>query len=151
MGHEEDLQRVQTILQYTFRDQSLLIEALQAPGSNVSTVGGRPIPDGNRRLGLLGNTVIQTMLLDEWYPTFTACSFGSRILSKGADKDSLAEVARQTGIGTCINTNPSQYDEPISPAVLKTTVAALVGAVWIDSGRVTHLVQRVMLNMRLGQ
>lgn len=58
---------VEAIIGYQFNDPSLLTEALQASGSPVRSAGTRAIPDGNKRLALLGDTVLKLALLDHWY------------------------------------------------------------------------------------
>lgn len=58
---------VQDIIAYQFNDLSLLTEALQAPGSPIRYAGTRAIPDGNKRLALLGDTVLELALLEHWY------------------------------------------------------------------------------------
>ena len=58
---------VQGIIVYQFNDLSLLTEALQAPGSLVMYAGARVLPDGHKRLALLGDTVLKLALLDHWY------------------------------------------------------------------------------------
>ena len=69
MAHQTDILRVQTIISYQFRNASFILEALQAPGSSINFIAGRSVPDGNRRLALLGDSVIKTALLDAWYPS----------------------------------------------------------------------------------
>lgn len=58
---------VQAIIVHEFNDPSLLTESLQAAGSQITFAGTRAIPDGNKRLALLGDTVLKLALLDHWY------------------------------------------------------------------------------------
>ena len=58
---------VQTILGHQFKDRSLLLEALHTAGAVFRFAGGRVDPDGNKRLALLGDTVLKLALLDLWY------------------------------------------------------------------------------------
>ena len=59
----------QAVINYVFNDPFILWEALNAAGSNVSSAGNRTFFDGNKRLALLGDTVLKTALVDDWYPS----------------------------------------------------------------------------------
>ena len=61
------LQAVQDIIGYRFGDQLILWEAMQAAGSNVRSTGNRQFPDGNKRLAVIGDTVLQLVLAERWY------------------------------------------------------------------------------------
>ena len=61
------ISKAEHILQYHFRDRLILWEALQATGNNRTYVGTRRFTDGNKRLALLGDTVMKTALLEDWY------------------------------------------------------------------------------------
>ena len=58
---------VEGIIGYGFSDPLILWEALQAAGSTVSSAGTRRFPDGNKRLAMLGDTVLKLVLVAEWY------------------------------------------------------------------------------------
>ena len=58
---------VQSIIGYGFNDRLILWEALQAAGSGVSSAGTRRFPDGNKRLAIVGDTVLKLVLVSEWY------------------------------------------------------------------------------------
>lgn len=55
---------------YTFKDRTLLWEALQAAGSGVTKAGSRVIDrhDGNKRLAVVGDMVPGAVLSAQWYP-----------------------------------------------------------------------------------
>ncbi|KAM3067050.1 hypothetical protein ACMFMG_011829 [Clarireedia jacksonii] len=53
---------VELILQYRFSNHNLLDEALLAAGASVSSD-----PQGNKRLALLGDSVLQEAVLEPWY------------------------------------------------------------------------------------
>lgn len=59
--------QVEVIIAYTFTDPLILWEALQAAGSTVRSAGTRRFPDGNKRLAVLGDTVLKLVLVGEWY------------------------------------------------------------------------------------
>lgn len=60
------VQSVQNIIGYTFNDSDLVREAISAAGSIVAA-GTRRFPNGNKRLAILGDTVLQLALAEEWY------------------------------------------------------------------------------------
>lgn len=60
----------------------------------------------------------------------------------------LADITRQTGLDVCIAVNKSQQSGTPSPTLLKSTAAAIVGAVWLDSDRNMATVQRVVRHLR---
>jgi hypothetical protein len=58
---------IERTLNYSFRDPNLLFEALQAAGNRISKVGVRNVPDGNKRLAMLGDAVLTVAILSDWY------------------------------------------------------------------------------------
>lgn len=66
-------------LGYNFKNALYIWEALQAPGSIVRSaevqgagtvrhsVAFKRFPDGNRRLAVLGDTVLKMALVEDWY------------------------------------------------------------------------------------
>ena len=73
------VRKLQSKIGYTFKNPQYLWEAVQAPGSvlhpdEVPSSGtdrhsaGLPkFPDGNKRLALLGDTILKLALLEDWY------------------------------------------------------------------------------------
>lgn len=64
---DEHVLMVELIIDYTFTDPFKLWEALQAPGSPVPSIGGRPIPEGNKRLAMIGDSVLKLAMVSHWY------------------------------------------------------------------------------------
>lgn len=60
---------VQDIIGYNFTDPFILWEALQAAGSGNTFAGNRRFPEGNKRLAVLGDTILQLVLVRDWYET----------------------------------------------------------------------------------
>lgn len=60
---------VQDIIGYNFADPLILWEALQAAGSGNTFAGNRRFPEGNKRLAVLGDTILQLVLVRDWYDT----------------------------------------------------------------------------------
>lgn len=73
------VRKVQSRIGYDFKNAHYVWEALQAPGSIVRSgevegagterhsVGFQRFPDGNRRLAVLGDTVLKLALVEDWY------------------------------------------------------------------------------------
>ena len=72
-------------------------------------------------------------------------------LSRAGSKDHRLTVAKRWGIEMCIRFGPRQSSELPSPAVLSRTISAIVGALWLDSGKdinvVTQVIERLGLVM----
>lgn len=62
-----NLEAVQDIIGYQFNERLILWEAMQAAGSMVRSAGGREFVDGNKRLAVIGDTVLQLVLAERWY------------------------------------------------------------------------------------
>lgn len=58
---------VETILHYQFSNRDLLSEALLAAGASVSNKDVQGDAKGNKRLALLGDSVLQEAVLEPWY------------------------------------------------------------------------------------
>lgn len=58
MAQQSDTQRAQEILNYSFLNQDLIQEALQAPGLGM-VVNGIILTHGNKNLALLGQSVLE--------------------------------------------------------------------------------------------
>ena len=74
------IRQVQTRIRYDFKEARYIWAALQAPGSVVRSgellqdagvshhsVGFQRVPDGNRRLAVLGDAVLKLSLVEDWY------------------------------------------------------------------------------------
>ena len=61
------IQGAQGILDYSFIDANLLWEALQEAGSSVLSIGGKRLLNGNKRLAVLGDIVLDLALAEDWY------------------------------------------------------------------------------------
>ena len=61
------VQGAENAIRYQSSDTDLIWEALQAAGSGVLSIGGRPLMDGNKRLALLGDASLKLALVEDWY------------------------------------------------------------------------------------
>ncbi|KAK4692495.1 hypothetical protein P7C71_g4727, partial [Lecanoromycetidae sp. Uapishka_2] len=136
----------EAIIGHTFANQLLLWEALQAAGSPVHMVGTRRLDNGNKRLAVLGDTVLQLALVEDWYEGNTPRGHYDSIRQQVASNVNLSSVCRQSGLDACINRSPSQMGH-VSPITTCATVEAVLGAVYLDSDM--NSVKRVMITLGL--
>lgn len=62
----------ESIIDYHFASPELLEEALQAAGASVSEKSVSGDREGNKRLALVGDTLLRLVILDNWYPGGTS-------------------------------------------------------------------------------
>ena len=58
---------LEAVIKYHFTTPLLAWEALQAPGANAGPLALRIGIGGNKRLAILGDTILQLVLVEEWY------------------------------------------------------------------------------------
>ncbi|KAJ5775846.1 uncharacterized protein N7511_000857 [Penicillium nucicola] len=133
------MEELQDRLGYHFNTTELLEEA-------VHPAGTRPL-QGSKRLALLGDSVLSTSLLDEWYNSEDTigtlrCESGNDMLQSNACNKNLSCKGEASEIDDFINGHPAQKGH-ITRGTRATTVEAILGAVWIDSGMSMHAVDCV--------
>ncbi|KAI4266327.1 MAG: hypothetical protein L6R38_008818 [Xanthoria sp. 2 TBL-2021] len=120
----------QSIIGYAFRDRFLLWEALQSAGSPVLLAGGRNIPNGNKRLAVLGDTVLQLVLVEQWYAGGQARVAFDQLRQRVGSNDKLNSIGIQAGLNAFVNRAGGMT--VISPITMAATVEAILGAVYLD-------------------
>jgi hypothetical protein len=75
----------QEILGYQFNDHHLCCEALQTAGNGITVSGTRRIPNGSKRLAILGDFVLGLLLSQEWYRGGTPEGWPTQALKLGKD------------------------------------------------------------------
>ncbi|KAJ5063706.1 ribonuclease III domain-containing protein [Bipolaris maydis] len=124
---------VETILQYHFSNSELLDEALLAAGAAASSKDIEGDVQGNKRLALLGDSVLQEVVLEPWY--------NSEESTGGNTK--LSQIAHRSGISSYITKNPSQEGQ-VPQETAASTIEALVGAIYLDSGKDISMVKKAL-------
>lgn len=141
------VQGVQDIIGYTFADPYLVREAISAAGSIVSA-GTRRFPNGNKRLAILGDTVLQLALAEDWYagtePRGKMNHFSiilgydskfsatyDRIRQRIASNNNLYSVGLANNLDAFVNLAGGGHT--VSPVTMAATVEAIIGAVYLDS------------------
>lgn len=158
------LEGVEAIIEYKFKDSLLLWEAIQGNGSAVKSIGAKPIPEGNMRLAVLGDSILRVALVEDWYQRAEARSERSCILTyksfanlrqgdlerpfqQTASNANLDRVGRAIGLQAFIYAGSGGRRET-SVEVMSSTVEAILGAVYLDSS--VQGVKAVMRTMGLG-
>ncbi|KAL4912610.1 hypothetical protein BDW62DRAFT_214870 [Aspergillus aurantiobrunneus] len=143
MDRDEDLEEVQRILNYRFRDITLLSGALTAAGADLDNY------EGNRSLAPIGVDVI-CLCLDfdarqkNGKPSKSPGPITCRIFLSGRPGKTavlkqqlccykhLASVAQRTSLDKCIRYNPRSGKG--IPTVVGKSLAAIIAAAYLDSG-----------------
>ena len=63
------IEGTEAIIQYKFTNSTLLWEALQCSGNRELLIAGRQLIEGNKRLAILGDAVLELILAERWYHT----------------------------------------------------------------------------------
>ena len=58
---------LQAALQRNFANADIAWETLNLAGSGITYAGMRSFPDGNKRLAVLGDRVLELVISQEWY------------------------------------------------------------------------------------
>ncbi|KFZ25519.1 hypothetical protein V502_00002, partial [Pseudogymnoascus sp. VKM F-4520 (FW-2644)] len=91
---------VERIIKYHFTNPQLLAEAFEAAGVSELHKGG------NKRLALVGDTLIRLAILDRWFPS--GAKEGSNLVSNLASNNALRDIVKQDGLVKFVVKNPCQ-------------------------------------------
>ncbi|CAD6584555.1 MAG: hypothetical protein ASARMPRED_001799 [Alectoria sarmentosa] len=155
--------KLQRKIGYNFKNAQYLWEAVQAPGSIVRSGevegagterhsrGFQRFPDGNRRLAVLGDTVLKLALVEDWFKGEGSRERLSRVVSDVGSNANLDMIGRINGLDALINKNPSDKDALVGSVTMASTIEAIIGAVYLDSDMkaVTGVMQNLGLMPRL--
>lgn len=143
---EEDLTRFEAVLDYEFRDRSLLRLALTHP--SVAQEEGSAILH-NQRLEFLGDAVLQLIVTHDLYDKFCEADEGplTKARARLVNRRCLANHARDLGMGKFlrISRGEEMSGGRDRQSALGDAFEAVIGAVYIDSGfdSVCRLVRRL--------
>ncbi|KAK6384337.1 hypothetical protein LTS17_001900 [Exophiala oligosperma] len=144
MGNQADVEKM---IHYTFGNAKYLEEAMTAAGTSSSN-NGPGKDNGNKRLALVGDALIRLIILDEWYPEGTSTEKGSNLVSSRGSNQNLNEIGAECGFSRYIKLNPCQKGAA-PPTTMASTVEAIIGAVWEDSGKDLDRVRGVVRALHL--
>ncbi|KAI4173984.1 MAG: hypothetical protein LQ346_008307 [Caloplaca aetnensis] len=136
---------VQGIIGYVFNDPYLVVEAVTAAGSRTSS-GNRQFADGNKRLAVLGDTVLQLALAQDWYDGNEPRGAFTKILQRVGSNSNISRVGLANNLDAFVLLAGAQ--STISPGTMAATVEALIGAVYLDSNDM-NTVKAVMQTLDL--
>ncbi|KAL8963627.1 MAG: hypothetical protein Q9183_004988 [Haloplaca sp. 2 TL-2023] len=115
---------------YVFNNPLLLWEALQADGAWTVLAAGDGLPGGHKRLAIVGDRLLELLLVVTWYPTLTHPRVyeGSRKVTTNAN---LIAIFDRAHLGDFV-TRAAGASE-VAAAVKSATVEAIIGAVFLDA------------------
>ncbi len=148
-----NLDSLEEILEYRFRDRLLLATALchssfahecalAQPGSGAGqSAGGGPAPESpesNERLEFLGDSVLALVVAEALYGAKPDWHEGdlTRALHSIVEGRSLAELARQIDVGSRLRLGRTEESSGgrEKPSILENAMEALIGAMFLDGG-----------------
>ena len=133
--HPTFVSDLQTASGYTFRDPSLLREALTHP-SLAFDAGARI--EHNQRLEFLGDAVLQLVLTRELFEKFSDLDEGplTKARAQLVNKHTLEQQARRLGLGAhlLLSRGEDQSGGREKQSALADAFEALTGAIFLDGG-----------------
>lgn len=131
-----NVQQLEQLLEYTFRDQRLLVQALTHP-SYLHEVGERHGGD-YQRLEFLGDAILGLLLAELLFVRYPDWDEGalSQLRSRLAGQDILADRARSLGIGVFVllGHGEEQTAGREKDSILADVLEALIAALYLDGG-----------------
>ncbi len=125
----EDINNLQQILNYQFRDSKLLENALSHRSYSS---------ENNERIEFLGDSILNMVIALELFHRFPTHQEGelTRMRAKLVRGDTLAELAREFELGRYIKMSSSELRSGGSErdSILADSLEAIIGAIYLDSG-----------------
>lgn len=132
----EGLDEFQRRLEYRFRQQRLLIEALTHK-SYLNEVGGAEETD-NERLEFLGDAVLDLVVSEYLVQAFPEAAEGelSKLRSRLVSEKTLSRVAQRIGLGDLLRLGRGETKTQghSKPSILADALEAVFAAVYLDGG-----------------
>ncbi|SPJ79168.1 uncharacterized protein FTOL_07559 [Fusarium torulosum] len=146
----KDRKELEAILQYEFRDPSILKEALLADGAEPANSATDPKKHGNKRLALIGDALLRLVLVDDSIIGGASTAESQKICAAEASNTALHKDQKRLGLSRFIKTAPAQQGQ-VYRVTGASTIEALIGAVWIDSQHDYKRVHHAVHNLNIGQ
>ena len=143
------LDKIQSILDYRFKNSDLLEQALTHRSYSQN--------NNNERLEFLGDSVLSLVISENIYQRESGADEGelSRLRSSLVKEEALARVARDIGLGDFIYLGAGELKSGgfRRSSILSDALEAIIGAIYLDSGfapaknTILHLYQDYLLNL----
>lgn len=131
-----DILQLELLLEHTFNDQSLLVQALTHP-SYLHETGGSGGGD-YQRLEFLGDAILGLLLAEIMYTRYPDWDEGalSQLRSRLAGQDVLADRARSLGIGAFVRLGRGEEQTAgrEKDSILADVLEALIASLYQDGG-----------------
>ncbi|KAK3989422.1 ribonuclease III domain-containing protein [Cladorrhinum sp. PSN332] len=137
---------LQDILNYTFSNLTLLDEATLAAGAAATSQHVDGGVEGNKPLALIGDALIRLHVAVKSYTDGLGTGQSGKVLSEVGSNELLDTLGRRLALDKFVTKNPCQQGD-VPRTTVASTVEALIGAVWIDTGNEFHQVQVVIQNL----
>jgi hypothetical protein len=138
-SNRRDLERK---MGHTFHDPNLLWEALQAHGNGVVQIGERKIEDGNKKMAMLGDTILQLALLNDWFDSGTSRSKSLAALKKLANQyftqnQATCFYVESPAIETLTNADVTVNSRSLSIPISRLSRARYLLAPWLRRSKLS--------------
>jgi ribonuclease-3 len=131
-----DLKELQTRIEYTFKDESLLVNALTH--RSYTSEAGKSYNTNNERLEFIGDAYLDAIIGWKLFTIMTEEQEGvlSKVRANVVREESLATVAGNIEIGKYIilGKGEEQGGGREKASILADAIEALIGAIYIDGG-----------------
>ncbi len=135
-GSDKELRDLEKQIKYSFKDISLLDQALKHRSIIAETSDSRH--DANERLEFLGDAVLDLVVSQILYERFRKANEGylARMKSLVVSGRQLSSKARQMGLGEFVqlSVGESRNGGRTRRSILEDALEALIGAIYLDGG-----------------
>lgn len=136
MAIGKELSELMKVINYNFKDPSVLQNALtHSSYSNEYKAKGLSLPS-NERLEFLGDAVLEIFISEYLYDSYTSQNEGKLTVMRQqlVCEKTLARIAEKINLGEYIHLGKGEEDNDCRkrPKVLANTLEALIGAVYVD-------------------
>ncbi len=137
-AEQRSIQKVEEILEYSFKDKSLLLAALTHRSYiNILKKLKRPLYS-YERLEFLGDSVLNLLVSEYLYRFYQELDEGvmSKVKSVAVNTKTLSEIIQNTGINRYIIMSRSEYASKgyKKPHILAAVYESILGALYMDAG-----------------
>lgn len=134
-GEHRNLDAVQSIIEYRFKDRALLRQALSHRSSlRVSNAGA----GSNERLEFLGDSVLGVVIAHQLYLDHPEMNEGDLTKTKAllVNETTLAEVGKMVGLNQhiCLSPDEERSGGKERASIIADCVESVIGAVYLDGG-----------------